>query len=102
MSSTEALRAGDARRLGPALSNDLQAPALTLFPALRETLATGRALGALGALVSGSGPTCFFLARDAEHAGRPRGPAVGGGGLPRRSRPPPARSAGASVIERKA
>ena len=64
----QALRDGDPRRLGPALSNDLQAPALTLFPALRETLAAGRALGALGALVSGSGPTCFFLARDAEHA----------------------------------
>jgi 4-diphosphocytidyl-2-C-methyl-D-erythritol kinase len=63
-----ALRSGDARRLGAALSNDLQAPALSLFPALHDTLAAGRAAGALGALVSGSGPTCFFLARDAEHA----------------------------------
>ena len=64
----EALRAGDPFRLGRALGNDLQAPALSLFPALNETLAAGRALGSLGALVSGSGPTCFFLARDAEHA----------------------------------
>jgi len=64
----EALRAGDPLRLGRALGNDLQAPALTLFPALNETLEAGRALGSLGALVSGSGPTCFFLARDAEHA----------------------------------
>jgi 4-diphosphocytidyl-2-C-methyl-D-erythritol kinase len=63
-----ALRAGDAARLGAALSNDLQEPALTLFPALRKTLEAGREAGALGALISGSGPTCFFLADSAEHA----------------------------------
>jgi 4-diphosphocytidyl-2-C-methyl-D-erythritol kinase len=63
-----ALRAGDAGRLGAALSNDLQEPALTLFPGLRKTLDAGLAAGALGALVSGSGPTCYFLARDASHA----------------------------------
>jgi 4-diphosphocytidyl-2-C-methyl-D-erythritol kinase len=39
-----------------------------MFPALRKTLAVGRESGALGALVSGSGPTCFFLARGASHA----------------------------------
>ena len=44
------------------LSNDLQPAALSLFPALRKTLAAGLELGALGALVSGSGPTCVFLA----------------------------------------
>jgi 4-diphosphocytidyl-2-C-methyl-D-erythritol kinase len=63
-----ALRAGDPVRLGRALSNDLQAPALALFLALHKTLAAVREAGALGALVSGSGPTCLFLARDAEHA----------------------------------
>jgi 4-diphosphocytidyl-2-C-methyl-D-erythritol kinase len=63
-----ALRAGDAGRLGAALGNDLQAPALTMFPALRKTLAAGREFGALGSLVSGSGPTCFFLARDQRQA----------------------------------
>ena len=63
-----ALRAGDANLLGAALGNDLQAPALTMFPALRKTLAAGREFGALGSLVSGSGPTCFFLARDERHA----------------------------------
>jgi 4-diphosphocytidyl-2-C-methyl-D-erythritol kinase len=63
-----ALRAGDPRRLGQSLGNDLQAPALSMFPALRQTLAAGREFGALGALVSGSGPTCFFLARGASHA----------------------------------
>jgi 4-diphosphocytidyl-2-C-methyl-D-erythritol kinase len=63
-----ALRAGDPDRVGAALSNDLQAPALAMFPALRKTLAAGREFGALGALVSGSGPTCFFLARDERRA----------------------------------
>ena len=57
-----ALSTGDPVMLGAALSNDLQEPALTLFPALRKTLDAGIEAGALGALVSGSGPTCFFLA----------------------------------------
>ena len=63
-----ALRSGDQEKLGRSLSNDLQAPAISMFPALRKTLAAGQECGALGALVSGSGPTCFFLARDAGHA----------------------------------
>jgi len=63
-----ALRAGDVDGLGAALSNDLQVPALTMFPALRETLGAGLEAGAVGALVSGSGPTCYFLARDASQA----------------------------------
>jgi 4-diphosphocytidyl-2-C-methyl-D-erythritol kinase len=63
-----ALRAGDPVALGQALSNDLQKPALALFPALRKTLDAGREAGALGALVSGSGPTCYFLAPDAAGA----------------------------------
>ncbi|HXR41495.1 MAG TPA: 4-(cytidine 5'-diphospho)-2-C-methyl-D-erythritol kinase [Acidothermaceae bacterium] len=57
-----ALRAGDARRLASSLSNDLQAAALRLKPALRRTLEAGRDANALAALVSGSGPTCAFLA----------------------------------------
>lgn len=63
-----ALGKGDAAKLGGTLSNDLQEPALTLFPALRKTLDAGIAAGALGALVSGSGPTCFFLAGSAGEA----------------------------------
>jgi 4-diphosphocytidyl-2-C-methyl-D-erythritol kinase len=63
-----ALRSGDAALLGRALSNDLQPAALSLFPSLRKTLAAGLELGALGALVSGSGPTCVFLAASAERA----------------------------------
>ncbi len=63
-----ALRSGDAALLGRALSNDLQPAALSLFPALRKTLAAGLELGALGAIVAGSGPTCVFLAANAERA----------------------------------
>jgi 4-diphosphocytidyl-2-C-methyl-D-erythritol kinase len=64
-----ALRSGDPARVGPLLSNDLQAAAVSLLPELRRALAAGREYGALGAIVSGSGPTCAFLARDAAHAG---------------------------------
>jgi len=63
-----ALRSGDARLVGHALSNDLQPAALSLFPSLRKTLAAGLELGALGALVAGSGPTCVFLAASADRA----------------------------------
>jgi 4-diphosphocytidyl-2-C-methyl-D-erythritol kinase len=56
-----ALRAGEPGRVGRALANDLQPAAISLYPALRKTLDAGREFGALGALVSGSGPTCFFL-----------------------------------------
>ncbi|MFF2651818.1 4-(cytidine 5'-diphospho)-2-C-methyl-D-erythritol kinase [Streptomyces sp. NPDC058045] len=60
----EALRAGDAKALAAAASNDLQPAALSLFPALADTFAAGTAAGALAALVSGSGPTTAFLAAD--------------------------------------
>jgi 4-diphosphocytidyl-2-C-methyl-D-erythritol kinase len=57
-----ALRAGDPVQLGAALDNDLQEAALELQPQLRRTLDAGRELGAVGAVISGSGPTCAFLA----------------------------------------
>jgi 4-diphosphocytidyl-2-C-methyl-D-erythritol kinase len=63
-----ALRSGDPVRLGAALGNDLQAAALSLRPQLRFTLDVGLELGAVGAIISGSGPTCAFLASDEEHA----------------------------------
>lgn len=63
-----ALRAGDTAALAGALSNDLQAAALSLRPSLAHTLAAGTAAGALAALVSGSGPTTAFLVADAESA----------------------------------
>ena len=62
-----ALSAGDPVALGAALSNDLQQAAIRLRPQLRRTLDAGREHGALGAIVSGSGPTCAFLAADVEH-----------------------------------
>ena len=64
----DALRTGDASALGAALSNDLQPAALSLRPALAETLRAGADAGAIGVLVSGSGPTCAFLAKDAAAA----------------------------------
>jgi 4-diphosphocytidyl-2-C-methyl-D-erythritol kinase len=63
-----ALRSGDPVELGPLLSNDLQPAAISLLPRLRLALAAGRENGALGAIVSGSGPTCAYLARDGSHA----------------------------------
>jgi 4-diphosphocytidyl-2-C-methyl-D-erythritol kinase len=63
-----ALRTGNAARVGQRLSNDLQQAAVSLFPGLRKTLTAGLELGALGALVAGSGPTCVFLAANAERA----------------------------------
>jgi 4-diphosphocytidyl-2-C-methyl-D-erythritol kinase len=63
-----ALRAGDPAAVGPLLSNDLQPAAVSLRPGLRRTLEAGREWGALGAIVSGSGPTCAFLAADAARA----------------------------------
>jgi 4-diphosphocytidyl-2-C-methyl-D-erythritol kinase len=50
------------------MANDLQPAALSLRPELRRTLDAGADAGALSGMVSGSGPTCVFLARDARHA----------------------------------
>jgi len=64
----QALRAGDANALGKSLLNDLQAAACSLRPALRLVLDVGNDYGALGGIVSGSGPTVAFLVADEEHA----------------------------------
>lgn len=63
-----ALRSGDATALGHALDNDLQPAAISLRPDLGLLLEVGDDYGALGGIVSGSGPTCAFLVRDDEHA----------------------------------
>ena len=63
-----ALRSGKAGEVAPLLSNDLQPAAISLRPDLRRTLAAGGEHGALGGIVSGSGPTCAYLAKDARHA----------------------------------
>ncbi|MGK5549726.1 4-(cytidine 5'-diphospho)-2-C-methyl-D-erythritol kinase [Streptomyces sp. URMC 127] len=64
----EALRAGDAAALAGAVSNDLQAAAVSLRPSLAQTLTAGTEAGALAAMVSGSGPTTAFLTGDEEQA----------------------------------
>jgi 4-diphosphocytidyl-2-C-methyl-D-erythritol kinase len=59
-----ALRTGSAAALGAALANDLQVAAVALRPELEGLLERGSGLGALGAVVSGSGPTVAFLLPD--------------------------------------
>ncbi|MFI6440935.1 4-(cytidine 5'-diphospho)-2-C-methyl-D-erythritol kinase [Streptomyces sp. NPDC050759] len=66
----DALAGGDPDALAAAVSNDLQPAALSLFPELADTLAAGSAAGALAGLVSGSGPTTAFLARDTGSAAK--------------------------------
>lgn len=58
----------DAHVLATAVDNDLTQAAVVLRPELAQTLLDGEKAGALAAILSGSGPTCAFLARDAEHA----------------------------------
>ena len=67
-SLVQALSSGDAVALGKSLSNDLQPAACSLKPALRLILDVGMDYGALGGLVSGSGPTVAFLAENEDHA----------------------------------
>ena len=62
----QALLSGNPELVGKALSNDLQNPACSLRPALSLVLEVGRDYGALGAIVSGSGPTVAFLVADEE------------------------------------
>ena len=62
----QALLSGEPGLVGKALSNDLQNPACSLRPALSLVLEVGRDYGALGAIVSGSGPTVAFLVADEE------------------------------------
>ncbi|WP_183222595.1 4-(cytidine 5'-diphospho)-2-C-methyl-D-erythritol kinase [Actinoplanes campanulatus] len=65
-----AMRQRDPKVLGAALGNDLQPAALALRPQLADVLNAGQEAGAIAGLVSGSGPTCVFLAADANHAQR--------------------------------
>ena len=64
----QALRAGDAKALGKSLTNELQSAACSIRPALRLVLDVGVDYGALGGIVSGSGPTVAFLVSDDDHA----------------------------------
>jgi len=94
-----ALRSGAPDLVGAALGNDLQAPALSMFPALRKTLTAGLEFGALGGLISGSGPTCFFLAGDERH-GADIAAALAGAGVCRAVAQAAGPAPGASLIAR--
>lgn len=65
-----ALRAGDVVALGRALTNDLQPAALSLRPRLSRVFDAGRELGAVGGVVSGSGPTVALLTRSSAESVR--------------------------------
>ncbi len=64
----QALLAADSVVLGKSLVNDLQPAACSLRPALRLILDVGDEYGALGSIVSGSGPTVAFLVSDEDQA----------------------------------
>jgi 4-diphosphocytidyl-2-C-methyl-D-erythritol kinase len=66
----EALAAGDLERIGASLTNDLEPAAFDLHPALEAGKDKLLEAGAVGAVMSGSGPTLLALARDEEHAGQ--------------------------------
>lgn len=63
-----ALLSGDPQQVAPLLVNDLQAPAISLLPSLRETLLAAKEAGAVAAIVSGSGPSIAMLCTDHAHA----------------------------------
>lgn len=60
----DAISTGNPRDLGRALRNDIEDAVYSLRPDLRRTIEAGRAAGALGALIAGTGPTCAFLVAD--------------------------------------
>jgi 4-diphosphocytidyl-2-C-methyl-D-erythritol kinase len=62
--SVRALAGGTLEALVAGLENDLEPAALSLRPELEETLTALREAGALGAMVTGSGPTCFGVFPD--------------------------------------
>lgn len=64
----EALATGNLDEVVKNIHNDLQWAALRLKPELQETIDSAMSAGALTAVVSGSGPTVFAIARSPEHA----------------------------------
>jgi 4-diphosphocytidyl-2-C-methyl-D-erythritol kinase len=65
---TLALGAGDLDEIASLLYNDLELPACKMRPELEAKKHALVRAGALGAGMSGSGPTMFGMARDEEHA----------------------------------
>ncbi|GAA1996658.1 4-diphosphocytidyl-2-C-methyl-D-erythritol kinase [Nakamurella flavida] len=74
-----ALATGDTAAVAAALANDLQAAAFSLQPELRRTLRRGLEAGALGGVVSGSGPTVALLCTDPEAAAQVAAEMAGSG-----------------------
>jgi 4-diphosphocytidyl-2-C-methyl-D-erythritol kinase len=65
-----ALEAGNDELTGHALTNDLQAPIVRRHPEVGDAMEAFLTAGALGAVVSGSGPTVVALAKHLGHADR--------------------------------
>jgi 4-diphosphocytidyl-2-C-methyl-D-erythritol kinase len=63
-----ALRSRSPRQIAAALTNNLQAVVEPAVPAIAKMKAALLAAGALGAVMSGSGPTVFGIARSYDHA----------------------------------
>ncbi len=63
-----ALGQGDVVAVAALVHNDLEPPAFRLRPGLAQLKAAMLDAGALGAVMSGSGPTMVGLARDRDHA----------------------------------
>src|SRR3954447_23351918 len=63
-----ALEAGNDETLGPALFDDLQPVVAARHPEVGDTISALLDAGALGAVMSGSGPTVVALARHMAHA----------------------------------
>lgn len=93
-----ALRQGDLPEIAAHLGNDLQAAACGLRPGLLDVLDAGEGLGALGGIVSGSGPTVVFLAADADSA-HDIADGLAAGGICRAAVPTSGSAAGARVVE---
>ena len=93
----EAVASGNPELLAGRLVNDLQPAAITLAPYLATTLAAGKECGALAGIVSGSGPTCAFLARDQAHAAE-LAQALADSGACRQAHPVAGGSARATVL----
>jgi 4-diphosphocytidyl-2-C-methyl-D-erythritol kinase len=64
----DAVAVSDPDRLAAALHNDLEPAAFDLLPTLPKAKQRLLDAGALGAVMSGSGPTMLGLCRDEEHA----------------------------------
>jgi 4-diphosphocytidyl-2-C-methyl-D-erythritol kinase len=64
----EALRTRNAGAVGAALTNNLERVVEPVMPVIGRMKAALLAAGALGAIMSGSGPTVFGMARSLDHA----------------------------------